>query len=183
MRKNKARQELAKDVALIFLGAIIAFTLSHLGFIAWVIDLIGNEILASFFSGIFFTSIFTIAPASIALVDISGVSIMTISFWGALGALCGDLVLFFFIRDRFANNVMASMKPSVLKNILKTFHFGFMRWLSPVIGALIIASPLPDEFGLALLGFSRTKISLLIPISFVMNFIGIYALLWFVNMV
>jgi hypothetical protein len=183
MRKNKARQELTKDVALIFLGAIIAFTLSQLGIIAWVIGLIGNEILASFFSGIFFTSVFTIAPASIALTDISGVSIMSISFWGALGALCGDLVLFFFIRDRFAKDVMASMKPSVLKSIFKTFHFGFMKWLSPIIGALIIASPLPDEFGLALLGFSRTKLSLLVPISFVMNFIGIYALLWFVNMV
>ena len=26
-----------------------------------------------------------------------------------------------------------------------------MKWLSPVLGALIIASPLPDEFGLTLM--------------------------------
>ena len=183
MRRIKAKKDLAKDLALVFLGAVIAFTLSHLGFITWLIDLIGNEILASFFSGIFFTSIFTIAPASIALTNISGTSMIAISFWGALGALCGDLILFFFIRDRFAKDVMASMKPSVIRTIFRTFHFGFMKWLSPIIGALIIASPLPDEFGLALLGFSKTKLSLLIPISFVMNFVGIYALLWLVNVV
>jgi hypothetical protein len=183
MRRIKAKKELAKDMALVFLGAIIAFTLSNLGFIALIIDFIGNEILVSFFSGIFFTSIFTIAPASIALVDVSGISIMEVSFWGALGALCGDLILFFFIRDRFAKNVMASMRPSVLRQILKTFHFGFMKWLAPVIGALIIASPLPDEFGLALLGFSKTKLSLLVPMAFVMNFVGIYSLLWFVSVV
>jgi hypothetical protein len=181
MRKSKAKTELAKDLALVFLGAIIAFILSYFGFIAWAIDFIGNEILVSFFSGIFFTSVFTIAPASIALVNVNGVSIMTISFLGALGALCGDLILFFFIRDRFAKDVMDSMKPSVLRHILNTFHLGFMKWISPILGALIIASPLPDEFGLALLGLSRTRISILIPVSFIMNFLGVYLLLWFVS--
>lgn len=179
MRKIKARKDLAKDLALVFLGAVLALLLSQLGVISFIINLIGNQILASFFAGIFFTSVFTIAPASVALVNISGASIMTVSFWGALGALCGDLTLFFFIRDRFAKDVMDSMKPSVLRHILNTFHLGFMKWISPILGALIIASPLPDEFGLALLGFSRTKVSILIPVSFIMNFLGVYLLLWF----
>jgi hypothetical protein len=56
-----------------------------------------------------------------------------------------------------------------------------MKWISPILGALIIASPLPDEFGLALLGLSRTRISILIPVSFIMNFLGVYLLLWFVS--
>jgi len=177
MRKIKAKRELAKDVLLVFLGAVLALLLSELGVINFIIDFIGNEILASFFAGIFFTSIFTVAPASIALVDIGGINIATVSFWGALGALCGDLVLFFFIRDRFSKNLMASIRPSVLKSILKSFHLGFMKWLSPLVGAFIIASPLPDELGLTLLGLSKTKVAILIPISFVMNFAGIYLLL------
>ncbi|MFA6554576.1 MAG: hypothetical protein WCS89_03665 [Candidatus Paceibacterota bacterium] len=179
IKKNKARQELTKDFTLVFLGAVIAFSMANLGIISWLVNSIGNQIISSFLAGIFFTSVFTIAPASVALVSISSISPMTVAFWGALGAMCGDLILFFFIRDRFADDVIASVKPSVMKHILSSFHLGFMKWLSPILGALIIASPLPDEFGLTLLGLSRTKISILIPISLVMNFTGIYLLLRF----
>lgn len=177
MRKNRAKSDLIKDIFLVFLGAILALLLSELGIIRAIIDLIGNQILASFFAGVFFTSVFTIAPASVAFSNIGDTSIYTVSFWGAIGALCGDLALFFFIRDRFVKDLKASIRPVVLRHIFNTFHLGFMKWLSPIVGAIIIASPLPDEFGLALLGFSRTKVSLLIPVSFVMNFIGIYLLL------
>jgi hypothetical protein len=43
----------------------------------------------------------------------------------------------------------------------------------PVVGAVIIASPLPDELGLALLGFSRIDRRYFFAISYTMNFIGI----------
>jgi membrane protein DedA with SNARE-associated domain len=183
MRIKKARRELAKDFIFILVGVLIAVTLSRLGVIDDFIKLIGNEISASFMAGIFFTSVFTIAPAAIALTNIADVPIFTISFWGALGALCGDLILFYFIRDRFAENLISSIKPSVTKNVLNSFHLGFMKWLSPLLGAIIIASPLPDELGLTLLGISKTKISVLIPISFVMNFIGIFGLIYLVRIV
>jgi hypothetical protein len=178
-KKSKARQELTKDLLFVFIGAVLAYVLAQAGIIGWLVNIFGNQIIASFFSGLFFTSVFTIAPASVALVSIVNTSIMSIALWGALGALCGDLILFFFIRDRFADDVMLSIKPSVAKHILNSFHLGFMKWLSPLLGALIIASPLPDEFGLTLLGLSKTRVSILIPVSFVMNFLGIYSLLWF----
>ncbi len=179
MSLKKARRELTRDIFFVFIGAIVAMVLSRIGFIDFVVNIIGNQIISSFLAGVFFTSVFTIAPAAIAFVDITGASMLTISFWGALGALCGDLIIFYFIRDRFADNLIASMKPSVIKNIMNSFHLGFMKWLSPIVGALIIASPLPDELGLTLLGLSKTKISILIPISFTMNFLGIIALLFF----
>jgi len=178
-----ARRDLANDIAFVFIGAVFALLLSQSGAISWLVNALGNQIVASFVAGIFFTSVFTIAPSSVALASISGVPLSTVALWGALGAMCGDLILFFFIRDRFADDLMASLKPSVVKHILGSFHLGFMKWLSPIVGALIIASPLPDEFGLMLLGLSKTKVSLLVPIAFVMNFLGIYALLWFVRFV
>lgn len=183
MSIKKARRELIKDIIFVSIGAVLALTLSKMGVIDQLVRLVGNDISSSFLAGIFFTSIFTIAPAAIALVDIANSSITTVAFWGALGALCGDLVLFYFIRDHFAENLIASVKPSVTKHVLNSFHLGFMKWLSPILGALIIASPLPDELGLTLLGISKTKISILIPISFVMNFVGIYTLLYFASVI
>lgn len=183
MNIKNARKELTKDIIFVFIGALIAIVLSRLGFISFIVGVIGNEIMASFLSGIFFTSIFTIAPSSVALVSISGISNITIAFWGAMGALCGDLILFYFIRDRFVDDLLSSIKPSLMKKIMHSFHLGFMKWLSPLLGALIIASPLPDELGLTLLGLSKTKITILIPISFIMNFIGVYLLISIVKFI
>ena len=181
-RRIAARRELSKDLILIIIGGIIALGLAQVGLIEMIVNLLGGQAVASFFSGIFFTSAFTIAPASIALSDIAQhASVFTVAFWGALGAMCGDLILFFFIRDRFADDVIHSLKPSLMKHIARSFHLGFLKWLAPLIGAAIIFSPLPDEFGLALLGISKTRVALIIPISFVMNYLAIYALFQFVH--
>lgn len=182
MKKYKKQHKpLFHDIVMITCGVIIAIFLSRTGIFDLIINnFINHYILASFVAGIFFTSIFTIAPASVALVHISEYAPLNgIVFWGALGAVCGDLILFFFIRDRFTEDLKRAIKPSTLIYIAKSFHFGFLKWLSPVIGALIIASPLPDEFGITLLGMSKIRLSFLIPIAFAMNMLGIYLLILF----
>ncbi len=184
MRRTTARHELVKDILFILLGVIIAVVLSWIGFFDWFIGLMGNGVVASFVAGVFFTSAFTIAPASVTFAHLAGtVPINTLAIWGALGALCGDLILFFFIRDRFAEDLKRSFKPSFIKHIAHSFHFGFLKWLSPILGAIIIASPLPDELGLTLMGLSKTRIVLLVPVSFVMNLLGIYLLVWFASVI
>jgi hypothetical protein len=166
---------------MITIGIFLAILLSKTGILDLVINnFINHYVLASFVAGVFFTSAFTIAPASVALVHIAEYAPLNwIAVWGALGAVCGDLILFFFIRDRFTEDLKRAIKPSTLKYIVKSFHFGFLKWLSPIIGALIIASPLPDEFGITLLGISKIRLSFLIPIAFVMNILGIYLLILF----
>ncbi|MEK7646260.1 MAG: hypothetical protein AAB381_01005 [Patescibacteria group bacterium] len=182
MKRSQARRELIKDFLLICIGIALALFLSTSGMLDQMISLIGNTAAASFFAGIFFTSVFTLGPASVTLVNISEYGDPhTIALWGALGAVCGDLVLFFFIRDHFAEHITKSLRPSRVRRILASFHLGFMKWLSPILGALIIASPLPDEFGMALLGMSKIRVAVLIPIAFAMNMLGIYGLIWFTN--
>lgn len=174
---------LVYDLIIIAVGIFVALVLAKVGFIDYLISIVGNyHVLASFIAGIFFTSAFTLAPASVALVRIAEYApIETIALWGGLGALCGDLVLFFFIRDRFYNDLIKAIKPSVRHHIFRSFHLGFLKWLAPLVGAAVIASPLPDELGIALLGMSKIKLSFLIPISLAMNILGIYLLLGFVN--
>jgi hypothetical protein len=179
MKRSRARRELLKDLLIIGIGVMLALYLSTSGIIDQVIGIIGNTAAASFICGIFFTSVFTLGPASVALASIAETGPLSeIAVWGALGAVCGDLVLFFFIRDHFVEHLKKSLRPARIKNIVSSFHLGFMKWLSPIIGALIIASPLPDEFGVALLGMSKIRVAVLIPVSFVMNVLGIYLLVW-----
>ncbi|MBA3285846.1 MAG: hypothetical protein H0U27_12415 [Nitrosopumilus sp.] len=131
-------------------------------------------ILGSFLAGIFFTSIFTVAPASIVLAELSTQhSPFIVALCGAAGAMVGDLIIFLFIRDRVSDDITYILKKIKFKKISSLFHLGFLRVLSPLIGALIIASPLPDELGIAMMGMSKMKTYLLIPIAFIMNFFGI----------
>ncbi len=169
------------DVIIIGVGFAIAVFLSKIGIIDKFFFLLKDYyMLASFIAGIFFTSAFTIAPASISLIHIAQNSPITgVIVWGGLGAMCGDLILFFFIRDRFARDLKNLIKPSKWRHIVKSFHFGFFKWLSPILGAIIIASPLPDEFGVTLMGMSKVRLIVLIPVTFFMNMLGIYLLIEF----
>lgn len=184
MRRSKAKRDLLWDFIFILIGIALAVFLTKIGLIDYFVILFGGSAVASFFAGIFFTSAFTLAPAAVALAHIStSTPIATVALWGGLGAMCGDLALFLFIRDRFAGDILGSLKPAIKKRILSSFHIGFLKWLSPLLGVLIIASPLPDEFGLMLLGVSKTKAIVLMPIAFVMNVAAIYSLVWFAHLV
>jgi hypothetical protein len=47
------------------------------------------------------------------------------------------------------------------------------RWLTFFAGGLVIASPLPDELGISLLGLSRVRIRWFVVVSYAFNFLGI----------
>jgi hypothetical protein len=135
---------------------------------------IGFVPLEAFIVGFFFTSLFTLAPASVALAEMSQVAPLSeVALWGAAGAVVGDLVLFFFVRDFLSADILALMRGSWLKKLKAVFKSPFLSWAVPVAGALVIASPIPDEIGVALLGLSKTHLRFFIPISYAMNFLGI----------
>ncbi len=170
-------ERLYRDLVIIGFALLGAVYLSHVGFIADTLSLLEQRVaLGSFVAGIFFTSVFTLGPASVVLAELSGIgSPILVALWGGFGAMIGDAILFLFVRDIFADDLRRFLK----KHHLRLFtlpHFGFLRWVYPVVGAFIIASPLPDEFGLALLGLTKTRLSILLPVAFCMNVIGIFAI-------
>ncbi|KKW11080.1 MAG: hypothetical protein UY50_C0021G0014 [Parcubacteria group bacterium GW2011_GWA2_49_9] len=175
LTRAKARRNFREDILAICVGILLAWVLITSGMFAQLLASTDTgRIVESFFVGLFFTSAFTLAPAGIFLAQLSEtISPWTVAFFGALGAMCGDLILFLFIRDRLADDVKGMFPKASVRRFLNSFHLGFWKWLAPLLGALIIASPLPDEFGISLLGLSRTRMALFLPISFVMNFLGV----------
>src|SRR3990167_7131268 len=53
---------------------------------------------------------------------------------------------------------------------------GGFWWVIPALGAVIIASPLPDELGLIMMGLSHIRTATFIVLSFMMNAAGIFAI-------
>jgi len=172
---------LLQDIAIIVLSIIIAVILVKTNILITIlISTKELELLGSFIAGIFFTSIFTTAPAIVTLGEIARAnSILPTAIFGAIGSVVGDLIIFRFVRDRFSNHIMEIVRyQGAGKRIKLLLKLKIFRRLTFLVGGLIIASPLPDELGISLLGFSKMRTSWFIPLSFIFNFIGILLLGW-----
>ena len=172
---SNRKNNLIKDVAIIALSVLIAVILVKTGvFINILASSKKLELFGSFIAGMFFTSVFTAAPATVVLAQIAQVnSVFLVAFFGGIGAMVGDLVIFRFIKNRLSEDILYLLKKSKSERMLSIFRLRIFRWSIAFLGALVIASPLPDELGLMMLGFSKIKTSLFIPISFLLNSLGI----------
>lgn len=176
--EHRARLRRARTTFLVLVSLYIAYELLVTGAInSWVADSFSRALPASFVAGVFFTSVLTVVPATVILFEITqSFNPYLIAAVGAVGAVIGDLFLFLFVREAVSERKTLFLKESQRRRLRTFFHHPFLHWLLPLVGALLIASPLPDEFGLALMGLSRMNIRLFLAISFTMNFIGIAAL-------
>lgn len=171
------QHEFFKDIAIIVLSIFVSILLVYTGVLSRIIEATSNyQIFSVLVAGFFFTSIFTTAPAIAALGEIAqGHSLVLVALFGALGAMLGDYIIFRFMRDTFAVHIAQVVQLQGARNRLKSLlKLRSFRWLTFLVGGVIIASPLPDELGLSLLGFSKVQTSLFLPLSFVFNFFGIF---------
>lgn len=175
IRSSIRKNNLIKDVAIIVLSVLVAVLLVQTGAIKGVLTSTQEmRLVGSFVAGVFFTSIFTTAPATVALAEVAQAnSIFLTALFGGLGALFGDLILFRFVRNRLSEDFLYLVKQSGSRRLRSIFRLSLFKWLVPFVGALVIASPLPDELGLAMMGLSKMENTRFIPISFALNFFGI----------
>jgi hypothetical protein len=156
-------------------GAILIMRMGTVDSLLASID--GLTQVGSFIAGIFFTSLFTTAPAMVVLGEIAlTVSPWTVAAFGAVGAVVGDFLLFLIVRQGLKKDIEFLIGETGLRRLRKIAHTRLVHHLLPLLGALVLASPLPDEIGLAMLGFSKIDKDRFLLISFVMNFLGILAI-------
>jgi len=164
-----------RDLGIIALSVVIAIVLVKTGALKSLLASAKEiQFIGSFVAGMFFTSIFTIAPAIVALVEIFQInSLFSVAIFGGLGALVGDLIIFRFVKESLSEDVSYLIQKTKSERFFSIFHLKIFRWLIPFIGALVVASPLPDELGIAMMGLSKMKTSFFIPLSFLLNSFGI----------
>lgn len=172
---DNQRSGLIRDLSTIFLSILVAIILAKTGSLESIITSTQEmRFIGSFVAGILFTSVFTAAPATVALGEIAqSNSVVMVAILGGLGALVGDLIIFRFVKDRVSQHFYYLIRISKSERIISIFKLKLFRWVIPFVGALIIASPLPDEVGVAMLGLSKMKNSYFIFLSFVLNSAGI----------
>lgn len=173
---NKWRHWHYKNTALLVASLVCFLLLADSPSVKAVISWAGSlGYIGAFFAGILFVSIFTVGPASVALFYLArSLNPFGIAIAAGLGGMIGDYLIFKFLKDR----VFEELKPVFInhggKPLKKLFKTPYFSWILPIVGVILIMSPLPDEIGLGLLGISRLKTWPLLGFLFLLNTSGIF---------
>lgn len=168
-----------KNFTLMLVGLVLAFFLADYGpFVDLLLKLKHHQYLGAFLGGVLFVSTFTFGIGTIILTSLSdSFSLVLLAVVAGAGAVFGDLLIFRFVKDRLMEEIAPLFQRFGGDTLSKIFYSHFFSWTLPVLGAIIIASPLPDELGVTLLGIANIKTSKFIGISFALNTIGIFVIL------
>ncbi len=168
--------ELWRDIAIVVLSILVAVVLEVSGALEQVLLATQEtKFVGSFVAGFFSASMFTVAPATVAIAEIGrSNSLLETVIVGATGAMFGDLLIFRFFKDRLSHHLGAVISRFTAKKSEQKYWRHVIKIVAPILGGLCIALPLPDEAGLALMGISKIKTTRLMAISFFCNMIGVF---------
>jgi len=166
-----------KNLTSIAISLLIAFLLvNNSGFNSFLLHLGNFGYLGAFIGGILFVSTFTVAIGTVILFDlVKYLNPIEIALIAGAGAVVGDMIIFQFIRTKgLVEEIKHFFHYFGSDRLEHLIHTKYFSWSLPVIGALIIASPLPDELGVSLMGISHMKTWKFITISFLLDSVGIF---------
>jgi uncharacterized membrane protein YdjX (TVP38/TMEM64 family) len=169
-----------KNLSFFLLSVLFAVWISRFEqFHEFLLHLGGFGYISIFIAGFLFVSTFTVSTGIVILLVLAELySPLEIGPIAGLGAVFGDVVIFQFVKDKLADELHDYYDTLDGKHHLqKILHSKYFRWTPPVIGAIIIASPLPDELGVSLMGISKMKTYQFLLLSFILNAFGIFLLI------
>jgi hypothetical protein len=153
---------------------IAVFLASNEAFKSWLLHLGSLEYIGALIAGSLFVSSFTTA-ISIVVIGIMAENInpMALALIGGVGAVMGDYLVFKLVKSHLSEELAILFGKSGTLYVKHVLSSHYIAWLLPIIGAFIIASPLPDELGVSLLGLSKMSEAKFILISYISNAVGI----------
>lgn len=174
---NHEIQRKYKNLTAVFVGIVFAIILSRIdAFHSFLLHLGGFGYIGAFIAGMFFVSTFTVSTSALILLTLAEtLSPIEIGLIAGFGAVVGDITIFHFVKDNLSGeieDIYSHMDRK--KHIKKLFHSKYFNWMLPIIGAIIVASPFPDELGVSLMGLSKLSTGKFILLSYLLNSIGIF---------
>ena len=168
-----------KHTTVLISAVIIFILLLDTSIMTTVFDIFSRlSYLGAFIAGILFVSVFTAVPGVALLLSFSDLNPFAVAAIAAFGSMIGDYIILKLFEDKVAYE----LKPIAFKfGIPQTVKYlqgrrstlGLVR----VVGALIIASPLPDEIGIGLLGIGKMNRLSFLAICYLLNGAGILAIM------
>lgn len=180
-QKNARRKRLPyQNTALLLVVLVVFFFVADTQFVHDLLATIGTYgYVGTFVAGIFFVSTFTIAPASLVLISLAeSQPLLPLALVAGAGGMIGDLIIFRFFKDQIFSELAPLFSRITGKGIWCLACSPYFSWLMPIFGALIIASPFPDEIGVGLMGVSRIKTWQFMILTFGLNTFGVLLIIF-----
>ena len=178
-------KKLILKTVVFILSLSFAWWLVKSGYLQGLIEaILPVKFISEVVAGILYTSFLT-SPISVAMLIVLAQNnnpILTALLAGA-GAALADLLMLKFFRGQLSSNLNQVSEQLGFKKfniLLQKLHLGFIL---PLVGAIIVASPLPDELGLIMLGVSKLKYREIAVITYILNTAGILLIVLPVNLI
>lgn len=139
-------------------------------------------------AGGFYAYGFTAAPATAVLLAIAKEhNIFFGALIGGIGALVGDLIIFFLIKYPLKKELKSLEKEKVVKFLEKEENkvFGkYKKYFLATFAGFLIATPLPTEIGIALMSsIKRMSLKKFVIIAYILHTLGIFIILSIGNII
>jgi hypothetical protein len=134
-----------------------------------------NTIVFTIIAGAMYSFSFTagLAVVLFAHVPVAAETHIQLALIGAFGGLLADLLIFRFIKDVILHELGKKAEAFIARETRSRGR----RIIMQIIGAIIIASPFPDEIGLTFMGLSHITFWRLVILTYILDAIGIYILI------
>lgn len=169
-----------KGLTLIFITILLTIFLSKYNFLNdGLLSLKNIPFLGSIIAGILYVSASTAILGIFMLSDLSKtLSPTEIAIFAGLGAVTANFVLFRFFKGYLNSELTPIYNKLGGKHLTRLMYRKNFRWSLPIVGAIIIASPFPDELGISLMGLTKITNLQFVLLSLVLNIIGIFLLVF-----
>lgn len=167
-----------KFLSLFLISFVVALILAgNQDFKNWLLGLGQLEYFGAFLAGIFFVSSFSVATSTVIISILSeNMHPALLGLLGGLGAMVGDYLVYLFLKDHLFEELKTMFGQDGTSYVRALVRSKYISWTLPIIGILIIASPLPDELGVGLLGLSKISKFQFMLVTFLSNAFGILAI-------
>jgi uncharacterized membrane protein YdjX (TVP38/TMEM64 family) len=176
----KPHHHIYKNILLFVISVVVAIILTRIPIIRDSLLHLGKlKYLGAFLGGLLFVSTFTIPIGAMILITLAkSLSPILLILIAGIGAVLGDLIIFQLVKNSIQEEiepVYDEVEKLVGKNHLrKILHTKYFAWTLPVVGTLILVSPLPDELGLSLMGISKISTKKFLAVAWFSHTIGIF---------
>ena len=146
-------------------------------------SLLPIRFLAEFVAGLFYTSFLT-SPIAVAMLIILATDSnpIILAFMAGAGSVAGDLIIVKLFRKDLSQDINLATHQLHIDRVNKILRKLKLDFVTTILGAIIVASPLPDELGLMMLGASKLSYQQIAIISFILNTAGILLIVTPINL-
>ena len=163
---------------------IIAIALQKTGAFADIIAILASaSYLSALIAGVALSSTFTAIPAAVFFFDLGrSLNPWAVAIIGGFGAMIGDMLMYSFLKETIVQEIKL-----IVGGILRPHHREWLEeatkkrvfvWAVPFLASILIASPLPDEIGLALFSTINFRPRYLSIIALLLNTLGIFGIVF-----